>query len=154
MLEHGWQFINPCSCLISCLIKIDTCLIGQPWSGMMHKAWTWVDELSTMIKHDINIDLAGQLNHDQAWYQVWSSICEIFTRVSKKKVGGMQRALMSCNSLNNNLLRNMLWDKKLTRRVAMCLNIPWFVIFSHYFWCSLSWCSLVLWTAVNRAKTR
>ena len=39
-----------------------------------------VDELSTMIKHDINIDLAGQLNMTKRDIK-YDQACEIFTRV-------------------------------------------------------------------------
>ena len=78
MLDHGWQFINPYSCLIH---QTWSRLAHQAWSSMIYQswyqAWTRVDELSAMIKHDINIDLAGQLNHDQAWYHVWSRFLRV-----------------------------------------------------------------------------
>ena len=32
-----------------------------------------------MIKHDIKTDLAGQLNHVQAWYTNIDQACEILT---------------------------------------------------------------------------
>ena len=30
--------------------------------------------MSTTIKYNINTDQAGQLNHDRAWYQAWTSL--------------------------------------------------------------------------------
>ena len=47
---------------------------------MMHQAWKRVDKLSASIKHDTNIDLAGQLNHVQAWYHQACSIMSVFCR--------------------------------------------------------------------------
>ena len=70
MFDYGWQFINLCSCLISCLIKIDIIyhawsgLMCQPWSGMMHQAWTRVDELSSMMSTLINLDSTTMITHD------------------------------------------------------------------------------------------
>ena len=76
-LVHAWCMVSDQGCRT---IWLDTSgLIKHDGSStLIRDDVSRVDKLSTLTKHDnINIDLAGQLNHVQAWDQPW----EIFTRV-------------------------------------------------------------------------
>ena len=81
--DNGHMLCITLVMLSSTSMMLDINLEQPCWLVNLYQAWpinreqhwcrAWRRFISTMIKYDINADLASQSNYDEFWYQAWSN---------------------------------------------------------------------------------